>query len=459
MIRTLILSCLLLLCSNLLQAQEDYTEHKVRWMENIYTIARKYKVEPQAILDLNQITKDDVKRGMVLRIPSPPPPKGEKSDKKDPFMDPPDEITPGPFNPFDCAEYRPYVGITHRVSLLLPLRLHELPADPYFMDFYQGVLLAVQDLKEQGMGIRLQVYDTETTPVSALLRQPELRQEELIIGPVFAKDVLPFVQDNYGNQAVIVSPLDSQTEAVLDGNPRFFQVSPSVIFQQRNLLQYIKPSEGRVWLMYEADTPLVDTLWLQITRRCLEQMGIPYTEFTHKVGKDVDITGRLREMFAPHAHNQVVVSSSNEAFVSDLLRCLHLVHRGSTVSLFGDARWRSFENIDLDYFHNMNLHLSLPRYVDYQREDLRHFLARYRGLYHTDPSSYAFQGYDVTRYFLYALYSKGPSFEHCLYEVESKLQALQSPLHFQRLREDAGFINTQTRVIKYFPDYTIKVLQ
>ena len=459
MLRAFVLSCLVLLCSSLLQAQEAYTEHKVRWMENVHTIARKYKVEVNVLLEYNQISADDVKRGRVLRIPLTPP-EAKPKPIEDFEQDPPDEITPGPFNPYNCAHYQPYVGITHRVALMLPLKLYELPANTYFMDFYHGALLAVQELKEQGMGLRLQVYDTEATPISSLMRSPEFRQQELIIGPVFAKDLFPILQDDYENQAVIVSPLDPLTDAALDGNPRFFQVSPSAESQQRNLLQHIKPYEGKVWLMYETNTPLVDTLWLHITRKQLEQMGIPYTEFTHKVEKDVDITETLKGLFAPHSHNQVIVSSSNEAFVSDLLRCLHLVHNfwGSPVSLFGDARWRNFETIDLDYFHNMNLRLSLPRYVDYQRQDLRRFLTRYRGLYHTDPSSYAFQGYDVMLYFLHALYTKGPSFEHCLYEVEKGLHSLQSPLHFQRLKEDGGFINTQTRLIQYLPDYTIQVL-
>ena len=456
MLRAFFLSCLVLLCSSLLQAQEAYTEHKVRWMENIHTIARKYKVDVNLLLDYNQISAEDVKRGRILRIPTAPSPEKKKSDE-DLFADPPDEITPGPFNPDDCANYQPYVGITHRVSLILPLKLYEIPANSYFMDFYQGVLLAAQDMKEQGMGLRLQVFDIESTPVSILAHSPELRQEELIIGPAYAKNLLPFIQD-HGNQTLIVSPLDPQTEAAVEGNPRFFQVSPSPASLQRNLLQYVHASEGKVWLMYDADVPLADAEWLRITRECLEQMGIPYSEFTHRV--NVNIVNTLRALFAPYTHNQVIVSSGNKAFVSDLLRNLHSVHnaKDSPISLFGDARWRNFEDIDLDYFHNMNLRLSLPHYVDYQREDLRHFLARYRGLYHTDPSLSAFQGYDVALYFLRALYTKGPSFEYCLSETEKYAQPLQSPLHFQRLKEGSGFVNTQARVIQYLPDYSIKVL-
>jgi ABC-type branched-chain amino acid transport systems, periplasmic component len=460
MLKAFAFTCLVVLCSNLLQAQQTYTEHKVRWMENIHTIARKYKVDAQAILDYNQISKEDVKRGRVLLIPLTPSPK-EETPSEELFQEP-DEITPGPFNPHDCAQYQPYIGITHRVSLILPLKLQEIPASAYFMDFYHGVLLAAQDIKEQGMGLRLQVYDTETTPASVLAHSPELRQEELIIGPVFANDVFTLLQNTSGEQAILVSPLDPGTEAAISGYPRFFQVTPSPASQQRNLLQYIKPFEGKVWLMYETDASLADAEWLRITRECLEQMGIPYTEFSHKVEKDVDISATLRELLALHTHNQVIVSSSNEGFVSYLLSKLHLVHNlwGSPVTLFGDARWPSFEdNIDLDYFHNMNLHLSLPYYVDYQREDLKQFLARYRGLYHTDPSPYAFQGYDVARYFLHALYTKGPSFEHCLSDVGKDSQPLQSPMYFQRSGEGQGFINTQTRVIQYLPDYTIKILE
>ncbi|MCL2738001.1 MAG: hypothetical protein FWE30_00970 [Bacteroidales bacterium] len=459
MVKYMVLACTILLgsCSVVAKAQTKPVEHTVRWMENIYIIAKKYKTEPQIILDYNNLTANQVRRGVVLLIPweEATADAAHKQDSlaRDEFMD-----VVVPFNPNDCSNYLPYPGISHSVSLILPLQLTDEQPNSLFIEFYQGFLLAAEDLRQEGMGIILRTLDLAAYPnMPALVQAGALQNQELIIGPVFAEDVFALLQNTYGSEAKIVSPLDPRTEQAVEANPRFFQVSPPPYWQQYNLLQYLEPQSGMVWLFSEEGGR--DQALLALTKQILGESQIPYREYNHRVVREQNITDNLAQLFQSDVNNQVIVVSSNEAFVSDLLRNLHMVHSGRQrpITLFGNAGWRNFESVDLDYYHQMRLHLSLSNYIDYERADLKHFLARYRALFQTEPSPYAYQGYDVGYYFLRALYTKGPRFEDCTELIPAR--PLQSNFRFQKVGPNGGFINTDSRVIRYLPDYRIEVLR
>ena len=95
----------------------------------------------------------------------------------------------------------------------------------------------------------------------------------------------------------------------------------------------------------------------------------------------------------------------------------------------------------------MNLHLSLPYFVDYNREEVKDFLMKYRALFNNEPTPFAFQGYDVTLS-AFSLNGKG--------NVEGTLQI---PFAIGRTSENNGISNTGTANIAYNPDYTITVIK
>ena len=440
------------------QAQTTrFIEHRVRWMENIYTISKKYNVDPNAILEYNRISANEIRRGIIVRIPVDPPSPNEPEPSDSLLFN---DVTNSNYlrglRLRECVEYQSSPRIEHRASLILPLQLNDTEPNSLFLEFYQGLLLALDDLRGEGMSLRFSTYDSGNYPhLPALVQSGALLNEELLIGPVYANDLFEVLNYTYGQNLKIISPLALQTESAALTNANFFQVNTSLYWQQFNLIQYLLKNSGMVWLFYEeggAEQELIN-----VTKEILMRNQIVYREFSHKVG---DVTGELSQMLTQYQNNQIIVASSDEAFVSDILRNLSFVQnrRNCPITLYGHPRWRNFESVDLDYYHSMNLHLSVSNYVDYQRYEVKNFLARYRAIYHTEPSAYAYQGYDVGYFFLRALYTKGPTFEYCMEQGILPAQPLQSNFRFQRVSPDGGFINTDTRVIRYLPDYRIEIL-
>ena len=457
MSRRVVVTALILLCVLFAEAQATrlFVEHRVRWMETIYSISKKYGVEPNTVLNYNNMSANQIRRGIIIRIPVAP----LEGNEVNP-IDSLNLIEPVHTSNYlaECLAYKPSPQTEHHVSLILPFDLSNPQPNTQFLEFYEGILLAVNDLKEEGMSLRLSLYDSGNAAQLPSLVQSGALNQDLVIGPIYAKELFEMMNYTSGQEIKIISPLDPLTESAAYTNPNFFQVNTSLYWQQVNLIQSLMNNGGVVWLFHEEEG--ADQELVAITKEILRKNHVVYQEFVHRVAKDRDITGELALRLTQLQDNQVIVASSNEPFVSDILRNLFVVQlrRNCPITLYGNAKWRSFESVDLEYYHSMNLHLSVPNYVDYQRPEVKHFIARYRSIFRAEPTPFAYQGYDVGVYFFRALFTKGAHFDYCLEQGVVPTQLLQSNFRFQKVSDDGGFINTNTRIIHYLPDYSVKLI-
>ena len=158
-------------------------------------------------------------------------------------------------------------------------------------------------------------------------------------------------------------------------------------------------------------------------------------------------------MMSTEAANRILVMSESEAFVNDMVRNLNLlIHEDYDIVLYGPSKIRNFETIEVDNLHNTNFHTSLAYHVDYDRKDVRDFISRYRALFNTEPTPYAFQGYDIASYFLKICSESGREWKN---RLETDREAmLQTDFSFEKV-ENGGYVNTGVRRIIYGPDYSI----
>jgi len=118
----------------------------------------------------------------------------------------------------------------------------------------------------------------------------------------------------------------------------------------------------------------------------------------------------------------------------------------------GFPAWRNYENIETEYFQNINLHLFSSHFVDYSRDDVKDFISKYRNKYYTEPNKYAFQGFDIGMLFFKALKTYGPSFENCIDKISGTY--LQSKYDFYTSGQGNGYENRELNIFRYF-DYDL----
>jgi ABC-type branched-subunit amino acid transport system substrate-binding protein len=232
-------------------------------------------------------------------------------------------------------------------------------------------------------------------------------------------------------------------------------VPASQIAQFTDIAQWImedRKAEDKVIVISEKEARQNDAG--RALRTIIERSGITYTPFSYSILEGRDIQGRLEAAMTSSGTNRVVIASESEAFVNDAVRNLNLiVHNKFQVILYAPAKIRSFETIEVENFHNTSLHASLTYNIDYEDRKVQDFIRRYRAMFGTEPTQFAFQGYDIARYFvdLASRYGKGWT-SHLKGE---KAEMLQNSFMF-RTNGDGGYVNSGIRRIIYGKDYQIQ---
>lgn len=129
-----------------------------------------------------------------------------------------------------------------------------------------------------------------------------------------------------------------------------------------------------------------------------------------------------------------------------------MIHNKYRVTLYCPSKIRSFETADIENLHNVNLHVSTAYFIDYDDASVQAFLMKYRALFNTEPSAFAYQGYDVMNGCIQLFSRYGTGWRHAI--TSGNRRMLQSDFNFRQC-QDGGFINTAVRRIIYNPDFSI----
>lgn len=428
--------------------------HMVRWFEDLATIAEKYGVSEHSIMAVNGLKDKKLKNRQKLIIPSPaicicpeesePPTENETAEEEDMNLD-------TAFEDKDTVQVVFPTLNKVNATLLIPLKATGASSSRGNMDFYCGALLAAKDMTEEGIDVSLEVYDIANGSFGTT--KAGLESSDIIIGPVAADDIRKLYSLAPGIGPVI-SPLDPRSEAVANERETFIQAPSSQMSQYRDIAAWIKEdlmSDDKVVVISEKEARANDEGRKMIA--ALDSAGLAYTPFSYSIldGREIQIP--IEEKMTDVGVNRVVIASDSEAFVNDVVRNLNLIiHDKFNVILYAPAKIRTFETIEVENFHNTSLHASLTYYIDYEDQRVKNFLMKYRALFGTEPTQFAFQGYDVARYFL-GLYSKyGEYWNQMIDKSDSNM--LQSSFVCRRV-PGGGFTNTGIKRIIYGKDYSI----
>jgi hypothetical protein len=145
--------------------------------------------------------------------------------------------------------------------------------------------------------------------------------------------------------------------------------------------------------------------------------------------------------------NILVVLSSDEVFVSGLLRNLDQISSDYDVTVMGMASWEQFK-LDINSMMHVKLHLYSNKYIDFSYEPVQKFSSKFLQAYNTFPQvkEYGFDGFDITYFFLSSLMKYGRQFGRQVNEYD--YQGLQDSFHFHKI-EGGGYENSAVNFYKF----------
>ena len=343
------------------------------------------------------------------------------------------------------------------VALLLPMEANDSTANVRYLNYYFGSLLAARDMSAKGVQMKISTIDT-SNPVDFARTPSVLHDADVIIGPVSTSDILmtlPYLPEG----KFLVSPMDSKTEELTVDSPVILAATP-VSTQVKDAVSWMmdeKADADTLILVRESDVRL--TAASRQLREIVEKAAIN-EELSNAIEVDYSIANGLEmnEWFGVHTHlgdtaTRVMVLSEREVFVKDVIRNVYLQNSlKHNVTIYGPSRTRSN---DVEEMCNAYLHNSVTYYVDYDNPEVIDFVSNYRALFHCEPDSFAFHGYDTMRYFVSICARYGSNWPSKLEHFRQS--GLQTHFRFETT-ETVGKVNAGLRRVLYTPGFVIYVM-
>jgi ABC-type branched-subunit amino acid transport system substrate-binding protein len=465
------IACLMLLAQNAVPQQDrlkemrstiierkdgkEYYIHTVKRGQTLYMISKAYGVEVTDIIQENPEVKEGIKSEQKLRIP-----KGVVHEpvKKQPKVTPePAPVTPPappPEEKLNCEEITPGKGVTYSVALMMPLYLNEVAqmnveevvkggnsdARPLqFIEFYEGFRMALDSLKKSGISLQITVYDVakDTARTKKILREPELKKCDLIIGLLYNRAFQLVEEFAERNNIPLINPL-SERDQITEGNPTVIKVIPTLKSQIPQVSQYLSENfpDGNVLILHNSQPGAKDAEDNLLKESQSRRMNCKVTQsYEATLGA-----------FSKEQENVIFSYSENKATILDLITKLNEWRNEYRITLIGLPRWDKLEDIEVDYLVNLKTHIVAPFFIDYSDPAVKRFVTKFQERYKTDPDQLAFQGFDAAFYFITGLAKYGKSFERCLPNFQQ--QSLLTSFQFTATKGN-GFINQHWEIYHY----------
>ncbi|MDR1348801.1 MAG: LysM domain-containing protein [Prevotellaceae bacterium] len=441
-------------------------KHKIKSGETIVKIAQKYNCTVEDILKYNPFLDENskLKKGQYLTVYLG---KDESPLLKDTVesatgMDIAAQQTGETAVDAECTENL-YAGDVLNVILILPLKATEINANPTnsqrgvydFVEFYEGFLLAIDSLNAKNISINLttfDVYDVKT--LNMALNSAAFSEAQLAVCHVPKNLMDALAKASAERKIPVILSFPHETENIAEKNRYFIRSFTPLPFQIEKLNKILCEVKENIVVVYEEIT---DTASFGKFVKTLEDCGKTVKKYHYRLHGSRN--ENLQNELDNNDKNNIVVLSNNKVFVMDVLSKLNVLS-GSLkydMTVYGLPQWKSFEeSLNFEHIHNLNLSVIQTSFVDYNRDEVKNFIGKYRYYYKGDPSRFSFHGYDLGIYFIDRAAKYGTDFMECIIN-DAPATLLQTRFKFSKISSLGGLVNTESLLLQYAKDLNIVV--
>lgn len=259
------------------------------------------------------------------------------------------------------------------------------------LTFFQGVELALDSLRKLKKRIHLKVFDTanDTIKIHQLVNSGELDNTDIIIGPIYSKNLRILIK-KYGNDKTkkVISPL-SRNSSILDKYSSIYQINSPFQMQAKKIVKFIsKRYKNRSTYIFYDSVEKGQALYIKNLFK-KENRKVNLYEIMHT---DVDSIRLL-----VNKDQCVIIPSFNKIFVSKMLSSLGAID--SSFVVFGLNNWKNFDNLDIQNLMALNIHFSDPYFFNDNNSFEKRFLYLFENKYNSASNRFAYVGYQILLHF------------------------------------------------------------
>lgn len=426
------------------------TTHTVAKKETLYGIARQYGITVQQLLDVNDMTEGTkLKKGMVLKIPAvmvtPLPSVAEPTNEQ--------------LMPAVKAESKRHIDM----GVLLPLKVGDARSH-HMLEFYRGVLMAVDSIKHRGVSVDVHAIEAGTTAADmrfVLSSHPELKQMDFIIGPQPLEQLATLSQFARENKVRLVVPFASQCGDEIKDNPYLYAVTAQKSQMEEGVCALARDifTNHNVVVMHVAGEDADSRSLVDRLAKAFSAKGQKPNTLANGASET-----EMLATFNQFRDNLVLVPANSQKAVTQLYSTLEnfsISHPGYKISVLGYPEWQNYTSQHLQNYYAYDTYLYTTSFRHPLSPAMLAFEKKYmlwarRPMSATTPR-FGLMGFDVAWYFLCGISRYGAALESHLADV--KPQPFQHSLTFERVSTWGGFTNNRVKMIHYKPSQTIDLLE
>lgn len=432
--------------------------HKVQRKESIESICKIYGITQEELIKANPVLQETkLKRKMVLHIPAP---SARPAEKEIAVEEKKQEITETINKGINDDKV-----LNVAVVLSFLLDSYAPKEQGRMVEYYQGFLMAVEQLKREGYSFVINTYDAgqKERSLDSLLSSSAFNDVELIIGasyPKHCKELAGFAKER---EIPLLIPFSSKKDEAI-GNPTVYVANGIQSFILPQISSSFVKTFPNANVIFVEDTTdnnkkeFVNSLTAELTKE-----SIPYTTLPMELISNGDtVLNTLSNAYIEEREFVFIPTSSSAATLNTLLPSL--LHARSIDSLnvakfklFGYPEWQIHAKdtrelmyeVDTYFYATFYSHYALPRVAEFQEDFIRWYN---RGIQNIYPR-YGMLGYDTGYFFLLAASLYGNRMHENIDRIP--FNPVQSDFKFERISEKDGFINKKFFFIHFCPEYYI----
>lgn len=427
--------------------------HRVKRKETIFSVSREYGITEKELIAANPELKDGMKKGQLLCIPYPSARTLEPNRPKDAT----ETSAPDNNTLFDKTR-KSYKNIPIvRTALLLPFQ-----EDKRMLEYYEGMLMAIDSLKRTGTSIDLHVYDCSkgSSTLNNILNKAEMKNMDLIIGPMYQEQIRPLADFAQRNGIRLVVPFSSKDAEVFK-NPFVYQINTPQSYLYSEVYEHFFRQFGSNINAIFINSGTPDKEKAEFVKGLKEEMSrrqIPMASIS-----ELSTQEAIKSSLRNDRTNIFIPTSGSNLMLNKVLPQLTLLVRESPAShikLFGYPEWQTYTRDHLDSFFELDTYFYSSFYTNTLFPAAVQFSKSYYKWYGKELASkypsYAMLGFDTGYFFMKNLSRYGSQLEDQLSNI--KLTPIQTGFKFERVNNWGGFINKKVFFIHFTRNFELEKL-
>lgn len=434
--------------------------HEVKRRETIYRISRNYGITQEEFLEANPEYKyKKLRRGAIVNIPYSAEELAQRRMRRDQAISRIESIPDSTLFNMNGRRNEKY-DETINAALILPFSLDDTTSleQKRMVEFYQGMLLALEKLKNENISVNLKLYDSkgENSSIEPLLQSGKLDDVDIVFGTRHPNHITAAAKWSTEHQVPLVPlPISTNMDDVYN-NPYVFQINtPQSYFHQEIFNHFFRQFPNPNVIILDADefnrNSFIDGLKTALADR-------------HQTYTTVMIDTAYQQIMnalVPGKQNIFIINTPNSEPLNTMLPVLQLVTRNKApeieTHLFGYPQYQYYASDHLNEMYEVDTWFYSWFYTNNMLREAVDFNAAFRRAFSRQMMisypSYASYGYDTGYYFLKELATYGKDFGNHLNDLDT--EPVQMGFKFERVNNWGGYINRKVFFVHFSNDYKV----